>query len=238
MTRSSPQYLLTCVAGHPFAELVRELITQHSLHSICDVGGGANPILSLEEIEAMGLRYVVADVSQSELAKAGPGYETRTLHDETLDLGDVFDLVITKFVAEHVADPARFHAAVRDALRPGGLAAHFFPTLPSPPFVLNRVLGHRARVAIDLLQPGQRHEDGPLPKFRPYYRWCEGPTRRQYRRFASVGFDVEQYVVLVGHTYYARFPALQRASDALSRAVVRFRVPALSTYALLVVRRR
>jgi len=238
---SPPEYLLTSAVGHPFAAFVRELIVQRSLRSICDVGGGANPILSLEEVEAMGLRYVVADVSASELAKAPAGYMTRTLTADGggLDFGaEPFDLVVSKFVAEHVSDPVAFHSAIRDALRPGGLAAHFFPTLPSPPFLLNRVLAGRGHRLIDLLQPGLRHADGPLGKFDPHYRWCEGPTRRQYRRYHRVGFDVERYVVLVGHTYYARFPPLQRAADTLSRALVRFRSPLLSTYALLLLRRR
>ena len=241
MTERSVQYLLTSAVGHPFPDFVRGLIGKHSVHSICDLGGGANPILSLEEIASMQVQYVLADVSATELQKAPAGYETRLVAAEgsSIDLGEEpFDLVMSRFVVEHIADPVSFHAAVRDALRPGGLAAHFFPTLPSPPFVLNRILGGRARRLVDLLQPDLRHEDGPLGKFQPHYRWCEGPTRRQYRRFAAVGFDVEQYIVLVGHAYHARFSALQHATDAVSRALVRLRQPAVATYAVLVLRRR
>lgn len=241
MTEQPVQYLLTSAVGHPFPEFVRDLIAQRSARSVCDMGGGANPILSLEEIASMGLRYVLADVSTTELAKAPPGYETRTLamSGSSIDFGgEPFDLVISRFVVEHIADPASFHTAVRDALIPGGFAAHFFPTLPSPPFVLNRILGHRARRLVDLLQPGLRNEDGRLGKFRPYYRWCEGPTRRQYRRFDSIGFGIEQYIVLVGHAYHARFSALHHAATAVSHALVRLRVPAVATYAILVLRRR
>ena len=242
MIEPSVRYLLTSVVGHPFPEFVRALIAERSARSICDLGGGANPILSLEDIASTQLRYVVADVSATELAKTPVGYETQMLASKggsSIDFGhEPFDLVISRFVLEHVADPVAFHTAVHGALRPGGLAAHFFPTLPSPPFVVNRILGNSARRVIDLLQPGLRHDEGSLGKFQPHYRWCEGPTRRQYQRFSSVGFEIEQYVVLVGHGYHARFPAVQRATDAVSRALVRLRAPAVATYALLLLRRR
>ena len=242
MTDRPVRYLLTSVVGHPFPQFVRALIAERSVRSICDVGGGANPILSLQDIASTQLRYVVADVSASELAKTPAGYKTRMLASKgasSADFGpEPFDLVISRFVLEHVADPASFHAAIHGALRPDGLAAHFFPTLPSPPFVVNRFLGSWARRLIDLLQPGLRHDDGSLAKFQPYYRWCEGPTRRQCRRFSSVGFEIEQYIVLVGHSYHARFSAVQRATDAMSRALVRLRTPAVATYALLLLRRR
>jgi len=241
MSDRSVQYLLTSAVGHPFPELVRQLIQQRSARSVCDVGGGANPVLSLKEIASMRLRYVLADVSVAELAKAPSGYETRTLASagSGIDFGEErFDLVISRFVVEHIADPVSFHNAVRGALRPGGLAAHFFPTLPSPPFVVNRLLGNRGRRLVELVQPGLRHEDGRLGKFHPYYRWCEGPTGRQYRRFASVGFDIDQYIVLVGHAYGARFSVVQRVGNAVSRVLVRLRVPSVASYAVLVLRRR
>ncbi len=237
----APTYLLTADVGHPFVPLVRLLAEEHAIRSVCDFGGGANPVLSLDDIQQLGLRYVVVDASVEQLTMTPPGYETRTLDvtSSAVDLdGAPFDLVVSKFVAEHVEDPAAFHAAVWHTLRPGGFAAHFFPTLPSPPFVANRLmLGRESRWIIDILQPGFRAQDGRLAKFRAYYRWCEGPTPRQYRRFASLGFEVVDYVVLVGHRYYERFPMVQRAADAVSRRAIRLRRPALSTYACVVLRR-
>jgi 2-polyprenyl-3-methyl-5-hydroxy-6-metoxy-1,4-benzoquinol methylase len=240
-SRPAPTYLLTAEVGHPFIPLVRRLVEEQAVRSVCDFGGGANPVLSLDDIQLLGLRYIVLDASAEELAKAQTGYTTRTM-DATRSVTDVagerFDLVVSKFVAEHVEDPAAFHTAVWHGLRPGGFAVHFFPTLPSMPFVANRMLrGRESRRLLNLLQPGTREQCGRLGKFHAYYRWCEGPTRRQYRRFESLGFEVVDYIVLVGHRYYERFPAVQRAADAVSRRAIRLERPALATYACVLLRR-
>lgn len=234
-------YLLTAEVGHPIPSLVQRIIEQHDVRVVGDFGGGANPLLGLDEIERLGLRYVVVDASTAELAKTPPGYKTRRLDltGSASELSDErFDLVVSRYVAEHVADPAAFHSVVRAALRPGGLAAHFFPTLPSAPFVVNRLLNAgMSRLLVDVLQPGRRDPAGRIAKFPAYYRWCEGPTPRQHRRFGSVGFEVVEYVVFVGHRYYERIPALQRAADRLSCGVVARPRPRFSTYAFVVLRR-
>lgn len=242
MTRAPElTYLLTAEVGHPFVPLVRRLAEEQALRSVCDFGGGANPVLSLDDIERLDLSYLVVDASAEELAKTPPGYATRVM-DVTAPSPNLreegFDLVVSRFVAEHIEDPPAFHSAVRRALRPGGFAAHFFPALPSPPFVLNRLLReHDSHRLLSRMQPGVRVSEGRLGKFRAYYRWCEGPTRRQYRRYASLGFEVVEYVVLVGHQYYVGYPILQRAADAVSRRVIRLRWPLSASYVCVVLRR-
>lgn len=241
MTPPSPTYLLTAEVGHPVVSLVERIIEEHDVRVVGDFGGGANPMLGLDQIARLGLRYLVVDVSEAEVTKTPAGYRTQVLdltRSPTAVGSGPFDLVVSRFVAEHIADPAAFHAAVWGSLRPGGLAAHFFPTLPALPFVMNRLLdGRRSRRLVDALQPGVRHKGGPLAKFHAYYRWCEGPTARQHRRFESVGFEIMQDVVLVGHRYYERMPLLQRAADAVSRQLVRRPRPLFSTYAFVVLRR-
>ncbi|MEJ7783922.1 MAG: methyltransferase domain-containing protein [Solirubrobacteraceae bacterium] len=239
--RVPPRYVLTAERGHAFVELVRHIAQEPTVRSVCDIGGGANPVLSLDDIERLGVRYLVVDASAEQLAKTPTGYDTRAAEvgNGAFALeGEQFDLVVSQFVAEHVADPASFHADVRAALRPSGRAAHLFPTLPGLPFVANRLLrGRDSRRLLDILWPEVRAQEGLLGKFPPLYRWCEGPTHRQYRRFASAGFVVEDYLVHVGHIYYQRFPSIQRVSDAVSRQLIRRPWPGLSTYATVVLRR-
>jgi len=120
----------------------------------------------------------------------------------------------------------------------GWLRSAFLPDASLAAVLANRLLGERAsRRLVDVLQPGFRLQAGRLGKFRAYYRWCEGPTARQHRRFASMGFEVIDYVVFVGHEYYKRFPVIQRATDGISHLTVRLRQPIFSTYAVVVLRR-
>lgn len=234
---SAARYVLTAEIGHVFVPLVKRLAREAEVRSICDLSGGANPVLALDDVG-----FVDDEIAQAQLLDKAPGgYEARRLDigNASFDLkGERFDLVVSHFVAEHVADPVLFHSSAGALLRPCGRAAHFFPTLPSTPSVVNPLLMEPgSRRMLNLLQPRIRHERGQRGKFRAYYRWCEGPTRRQYRRFASVGFSVEDYVVLVGHDY-SLLPGLQRSDDFVSRQLIRRPWPGLSTYSAVVLRRR
>ena len=56
-------YVLTADVGHPFYFTVRRLAEEQAVRSVCDFGGGANPVLSLDDIDRLGLDYVVVDAS-------------------------------------------------------------------------------------------------------------------------------------------------------------------------------
>jgi 2-polyprenyl-3-methyl-5-hydroxy-6-metoxy-1,4-benzoquinol methylase len=215
------------------------LIEEVGASRVCDVGGGAKPALDLGYVGSQGLDYVVVDVSASELAKASDGYVkvVADICEPGLDLGSPFDVVFTSMVAEHIKDPARFHANIRALLRPGGYAFHMFATFYSMPSVLNRLLPARVgEPLLQFVQPG-REPEGDAAKFPAYYRWCRGPSRRQLSRFADVGFTVEEYVGFFGHGYFESLPPLQRLSDALTSMKLKHPVPALTTDAWVVLRR-
>ena len=154
---------------------------------ICDVGGGAKPILPLRRISASGLDYVVLDESLEQLERAPEGYERyeASILDEVAvsklitDRGP-FDAVISRWTAEHIPDGRGFHERIFEMLRPGGTAVHLFPTLYSVPFVINRVLSPKPSAAVLF-----RTSPARKAKFRPYYSWCRGPSARQIRRPAG-----------------------------------------------------
>lgn len=210
---------------------------------VCDVGGGANPVASAAEIRRLGVDYAVLDASPEELRKTPAGYDT-----VLIDLQDKnaverlvaergpFDLVVSRWTAEHVNHGRRFHQQVHRLLRPRGTAVHLFPTLYSPVFVVNRLLPHRLSASIvPHVDTTGRERGGPHQSFRPYYSWCRGPTRRQLDRLAGVGFAVRRYIGFFGHPYYARSRPIHSAHEALSKWLVRHPVPALTSYALVVL---
>jgi len=206
---------------------------------VCDVGGGARPLLHLPQVERYGLHYVVTDVSAEQLERAAAGY--RREQADILDAAAVerlvsthgpFDAVFSRWTAEHMRDGELFHRHVFELLRPGGTAVHLFPTLYALPFLLNRVLPPSLSSGVLFRACPARHA-----KFRPYYSWCRGPTRRQLARVRSVGFAVERYTGYFGHAFYRRIRPLAAAERAFTGVMVDHPVPALTSFALVVLRR-
>jgi SAM-dependent methyltransferase len=222
-----------------FSDWVRDAIADVSAHAVCEVGGGAKPLLSASSAAELGVDYVVADRSEPELRKA-PGPHRRVV----VDVGSPgftpfgrFDVVCSRMVLEHVRDPRRFHENVWSLLRPGGVALHFFSTLYDAPFVLNRVLPETLVATLLRVAQPNRTPEGNDGKFPASYRWCRGPTRSQIRRLESTGFAVERYVGFFGHWYLARMPRLQRLEDTWARSLVRHPNPWLTTFAWVRLRR-
>lgn len=223
-----------------FPATVRRFAGRPEVTRVCDLGGGANPILTLDEIGALGLSYEVLDVSEDELAKAPAGYARARA--DALDPGFArehgpYDLVASGFIAEHVPDPAAFHANILAALAPGGFAVHAFPTFYEPAFVLNRLLPERLTAPLLRRVQAGREAEGSHGKFRGHYRWCRGPTRRQRDRLARVGFEIVEYTGYFGHGYFGPVKPLDRLEQRLSALLERHPVPALTSYACVVLRR-
>ena len=231
------EYALWTEAWERFLPRLESLINEINPSRVCELGAGANPALTLEFVRERNLDYTLLDVSPDELNKAPAGYQ-RILTDlaaPALDVREDYDLAFSRMLAEHVSDPYVFHRNVHRLLRPGGKAFHFFPTLYALPFVLNRVVPERlTRWVLAAVQSG-REAEGEHGKFRAYYRWCRGPTRRQFERLEAVGFRVEEYVGFFGDGYFERLPPLQRGSDALARFLVERPLPSITSYAFVVL---
>jgi Methyltransferase domain len=205
----------------------------------CEIGGGARPQVPPARIEELGLDYVVLDEDHDALDKLSERY--RRYDASILDAQAVgalvgeqgpFDVAVSRWAAEHMPDGRRFHEQVYNLLRPGGTAIHFFPTLYSLPFVVNRLLPERlSSVMLSSAQPG-RHG-----KYRPYYSWCRGPSPRQIRRLESVGFTVERYVGFFGHNYFAHVRPLRMANTAITQRLLEHPLANLTSVALVVLSR-
>lgn len=213
---------------------------------ICDIGAGANPVIPASEVERLSLDYVIADASTTELAKAPTGCaacvldvtDTAAVDHFATERGP-FDVVLSRWTAEHVPDGHTFHGHVHRLLRAGGVAVHLFPTLYSPVFLVNRALPHALTASIvPHVDQSGREAGGTHESFRPYYSWCRGPTARQLRRLIDLGFVVRHYVGFFGHPYYARLGPVLALHEALSRWLVAHPVPWLTSYALVVLERR
>ncbi len=140
-------------------------------------------------------------------------------------------------VNEHVDDGERYYRNIFAALRPGGVTAHCFSTLYALPFLANRLLpeGLTSRL-LDLFNPRDRYRQD---KFPAHYSWSRGPSRRSIRRLRRLGYEVVEYRGYFGHPYYDR-PALKplRAlEDAKAAWLCRHPIPALTSYAVVILRK-
>lgn len=229
-----------------FEQVVQGVAFSKNSQSICEIGGGANPLLSLETLREHQSEYTILDISAEELAKAPDGYQ-KVVADiaRPLDMSNPsavtfnqFDVIFSQFLAEHVKDAAQFLDNCNRLLKIGGYCIHIFPTLYYPWFVLNAVapddLANRVLVRF---QP-HRELGGKHGKFPAYYRGCRGPIGSQLRLYANHGFAVEEFHSYYGSLYLSRVPKLMAVEERFARYLCERRISALTSYALVVLRKQ
>jgi 2-polyprenyl-3-methyl-5-hydroxy-6-metoxy-1,4-benzoquinol methylase len=226
-------------AWQGFGKLLTDLIAEYHIKRICDIGGGANPLISDEYIEDKCLDYSLLDISAYELSKAPSAYNkiVADIASPNFSIDYKFDLVFTKMVAEHISDAEQFHRNVLSCLADNGLAVHFFPTLYTLPFFSNYIFPQRfADVLLNVFAPRDRHQH---EKFPAYYRWCHGPTRRQLQRFISLGYDIVEYKGFFGHNgYYKKIKLLEKIHISKTNYLLRHPNPLFTSYAYVVLKKK
>lgn len=233
-----------CLSDNVWEDVIPDilrLIESRGFARVVEIGAGANPTLPADFVASRGIVYTLLDISQAELDKAPAGYLKicADICGGELVPEAQYDFAFSRMLAEHVPDGARFHRNIRSLLREGGCAVHLFPTLFALPFLINALLPEAlAEKLLHLLQPG-RERSGLQGKFPARYSWCRGPLPSQIRRFEGLGYEVEQYLGFYGHGgYYRKIPVLKRIHEWSSRVLCRHPVPALTSFAQVVLIKR
>jgi 2-polyprenyl-3-methyl-5-hydroxy-6-metoxy-1,4-benzoquinol methylase len=149
-----------------YSVFIQNLVKEHAAHNICDVGGGANPILPLDFIINNQLNCTVLDISSTELEKAPNGYKklVKDIEAKHFISTEQFDLVITKMMAEHIRNGRLFHKNIFSMLTPGGMAVHYFPTLYTLPFLVNKLVpGMVVLFLVEYFPPKRSLSIGEIP---------------------------------------------------------------------------
>ena len=224
--------------------LLKQYISSLGLRTVADVGGGAYPLLDSAFIQENGIEYSLLDISQTQLDKA-PAYCNKIRVDlatpEDQFSGSVgkecFDLVFSHMFLEHVRDPLRVHRNIHTALKPGGIAIHFFASSNNLPLTINRFMPSRVtNIMARISQPG-RELNGDLRKFPAYYALCGAPSKALHSKYREIGFDVVRHTGFIGHDYYKRVPVLREIERGLRPVLVAAGVPLISD-SLLILRKR
>jgi len=220
-----------------YPDFVQDLVRQYSTHKICDVGGGANPVLPLQFVTDNQLDCTVLDISNQELEKAPKGYkkEVQDIEAENFFSTDQFDLVVTKMMAEHLRNGRLFHKNIFSMLKPGGVAIHYFPTLYALPFLINKLMPEQlSSFLLDVFLPRDRYQSG---KFPAYYSWCYGPIPSMLRMLTEIGYEIIQYRGIFGNIYYTRIPILRNLHKAYTQYLAKHPTPYLTSFAQVVLRK-
>lgn len=222
-----------------YEDVLLRLAHEINAQDIGELGGGANPIVADSERWGFARQRTVLDISAVELEKAQTSVETRVadLCKPITDDLSAYDLVFSQMLCEHLPKPQQFHQNCFNLLRPGGLAVHFFPTLYTLPYVLNKIIPEEtARSILRKVQPG-RLDDPKREKFPAFYRWTTGPTAKATKRFESVGFEVAGWEACFGHRYYEVLPPLHAVEVSKSNFLLKHPVPALTSFAVVILRK-
>lgn len=199
-----------------------EAVVPANIHAgsvVYDVGGGKNPVITVERKAALRLKVVGVDIDRDELAAAPAGaYDATAPADITVyrGSGDA-DLVICQALLEHVRDTDGALAAIASILKPGGRALIFVPSRNAVYARLNLVLPQELkRRILFAIFPGMRRDHG-FPAF--YDRCTPAAFAEMSRRHGLVTDERRVYF----HSEYFRFffplHALWRLWTVMFRAV-------------------
>ncbi len=226
------------LAWSKFSETVRKLIEENQFKRICEVGGGGNPTIELDYIHEHSLEYTLLDISAEELNKAPDGYIKVVADIASPDLnlaGGKYDLIFSKMLAEHVKDGRTFHRNIYKLLGSNGLAFHFFPTLYSPPFLINYLMPQALSAKLlAVFQPRDMFQHG---KFPAYYSFCRGPSQKQIAFYKNAGYVVERFQGYFGHSYYKKIPVVYQLHLLLRRFLIAHPLPFATSFAYIFLRK-
>lgn len=226
-------------AWRGYDRFVTEMIENNDAKRICDIGGGANPLLTTDYISRKGIDYSILDISEAELRKAPEQYNKIVADIASPEYSPStagFDLIFSKMLAEHLKDGEQFHKNVLRMLADDGVAVHFFPTLYTLPFLVNCLTPEA--LADKLLNMFALRDRNQYAKFPAYYSWCRGPIRNQLRKFEELGYEIIQYRGFFGHSgYYNRIPPLKKLHELKTNYLLKNPHPLFTSYAYIVLKK-
>jgi len=212
-------------AWQHYKSTIQNLIAVLNARTILEIGGGRWPLLDGDEIRSKGIRYVVNDISSSELALAPPYVEkvcfdiSQETASDSDHLAGKIDLMFSKMVFEHVSDSHQAYRNIYRLLSPGGVCLNFHPVLYSLPFVVNWMLPEQLSARLLHLFFPYRSPD-KVPKHPAKYDHC-WVSKGEQEELRSIGFRSVYQVPFWHHDYFQKIPGLYHADATLARVAER-----------------
>jgi 2-polyprenyl-6-hydroxyphenyl methylase/3-demethylubiquinone-9 3-methyltransferase len=182
-------------------EFVTPYLTRGAL--VYDVGGGKQPMITVESKVELGIRTVGLDIDAKELDSApANAYDATICCDITKYRGNADgDVVICQALLEHVTNVAHALRAIDSILKPGGVALLFVPSSNAVYAKLNLLIPEKLKRAILFrVFPNASKAQG----FRAYYDRC---TPRDIKNLAGQFGLLTERLRLYYHSNYFAFIA-------------------------------
>jgi hypothetical protein len=215
-----------------YADELKRLVASYPAAQILELGAGRWPSFKMEEMPSTVESYTVNDISAEELALLPPGYDKACfdVSGDASSFTDTYDVVFSRFLAEHVQDGVAMHRNVFQVLRRGGVAFHLIPTLYALPFVLNKLAPERLTTPLlKWLSPRRAIS----PKFPAYYSACYGNPTRMAAMLRDIGYSRTEIRPFFGHFYYETIPILSSLHRHFSSIASAHNWNYLSSYAYI-----
>lgn len=215
-----------------YGDALKAIVARYPQADILELGAGRFPSFRLAEMPDTIRSYTVNDISEHELSLLPEGYDKACfdVSGDASNFRDTYDVVFSRFLAEHVPDGEAMHRNVFQVLRKGGTAFHLIPTLYALPFVINKFLPEK--VAFKLLEKLSPRR-AISPKFPAYYSACYADPARMERMLRAIGFTEVEVRPFYGHFYYEKIPGLKQIHESFSGLAARRDWTALGSYAYI-----
>jgi SAM-dependent methyltransferase len=224
-----------------FRNVVRELIEINDAKSVLEVGGGRYPAFKQADVEALGVRYTVSDILQSELDLA-PDWADKFVFDiTTKDPSEIashrgrYDVAFSKWVMEHVSDYRLAYSNIHSILANGGIYIAWHPVLFSAPFVLNRLIPEQWSSRLLRLAFSHRNDD-QLPKFPAHYSGTR-ISQKVRDNIKAIGFRDVWQLPFYGHGYYEPIPVVRNVHRMATKVIRQADAVTFASFAFTIVRK-
>lgn len=229
-------------AWHHYRDTIISLSQEMGLTDHLEIGGGRVTLFTPGEAADFGFNITINDISAQELSMAPEEFD-KALCDIGSDAAsstlspESYDLVYSKMVMEHVANVPQMWRNTYDALRPGGVAVAFYPTLFAPPFVVNHLIPEKLSGSILRRFFPDRGDTGDQPKFPALYSHCYGSMARMQPLLDTVPFQEVVLLPFYGYSYMQGIPGVRQGDELFTRSVKRRDARTFTSFAYLLARK-
>lgn len=197
---------------------LKSIVSQYENPDILELGAGRWASFPLDEMPASIGSYTVNDISAEELALLPDEYKKARfdVSGDASNFRENYDVVFSRFLAEHVSDGLAMHKNVYSVLRNGGTAFHLIPTLYALPFFVNKFIPESMGNILLKLFTGERRAG---LKFPAPYSICYSNPHKMARILKEIGYKDVKVRNFYGHFYYEKIPIINSIHTKLSTFV-------------------